>query len=154
MVLHSSLVYSNPFYCVQRWNETKERLWKESYECHPTENMKNVLLVSVYGAFACLCHIDVRQRACVCVCLCVCVFIRVHLAMWMCVWSVALPACLCTCASTLPHVYTEARVCECDSVREPVGSLPVVCSSRYAYGENRDEQRGPLCLCSDERQQW
>lgn len=54
------------------------------------------------------------------------------------------PVCLCTL--NLPHVYMKARVYECDSVCEPVGSLPVVCSWRYAYGETETSSGAPLLL--------
>lgn len=96
------------------------------------ENMKNVLF-SVYSAMLCLC-------ACV----------RAHLS----ISSIHVISCqvfVHVHNRSLPHAYMTAHVCECDSVCEPVGSLPVVCSRRYAYGETA--AGAPSCLCSDERQQ-
>lgn len=40
----------------------------------------------------------------------------------------------------------KASVCECDSVCEPVGSLPVVCSWRYSYGETETSSGAPVPL--------
>lgn len=80
-----------------------------------------------------------------CVTACMCAFVFVQLAMWICdVWSVVG---LWVCALfTLPRVYMKASVYECDSVCEPVGSLPVVCSWRCAYGETETSSGAPLPL--------
>lgn len=75
-------------------------------------------------------------RWCACAILCVCVCVNIHVISRR-------PVRLCVCPLTLPHVYMKARVYECDSVCEPVGSLPVVCSWRYAYGETETGSGGP-----------
>lgn len=78
---------------------------------------------------------------CVAVRVCVCtsnhVSIRV-IARW--------PVRLCMCRAHAPSCLREPRVCECDSVCEPVGSLPVVCSWRCAYGETETSSGAPLPL--------
>lgn len=73
----------------------------------------------------------------VCVCMCTFSHVNIHvISRW--------PVCSCMCTLTLPHVYMKARVYECDSVREPVGSLPVVCSWRCAHGETETSSGAPL----------
>ena len=89
----------------------------------------------------CLCHIVVCQ----------CVFVCAHLAIWIYMWSVVC-LCVCACARSLSHMSTWRRVCVnviacvCVCVCEPVGSLPVVCSWRYAYGETETSSGAPLPL--------
>ena len=87
----------------------------------------------------CLCHIVVCQ----------CVFVCAHLAIWIYMWSVVC-LCVCACARSLSHMSTWRRVCvnviACVCVCEPVGSLPVVCSWRYAYGETETSSGAPLPL--------
>lgn len=88
----------------------------------------------------CACAILMPDSVYVCV-VCVCTFshLNIHvISRW--------PVCLCTCTFALPHVNKKARVYECDSVCEPVGCLPVVCSRRCAYGETETSSGAPLPL--------
>lgn len=80
--------------------------------------------------------------------MCVCVCVRMRRFSHVSVYVISHFGCVFReCARfPLPHVYMKARVCECDSVCEPVGSLPVVCSWRYAYGETETSSGNPLPL--------
>lgn len=136
MVLHFSLVYSNPFYCVQQWNEPKRdqrKIMIRKFWMSPNGKHEEcvVLCLRCHGLTACMCGI------------CVCTFSHVSIHV-----NSRRPVrwCLCMCTFTLPHVYMKAHVCECDSVCEPVGSLPVVCSRRYAYGKTETSSGAPLPL--------
>ncbi len=85
----------------------------------------------------CACAILICDSVHMSVCMCRFSHVNIHvIRRW--------PVCLCMCTFTLPHVYMKARVYECDSVCEPVGSLPVVCSWRYAYGETEASSGAPL----------
>lgn len=84
-------------------------------------------------------------RRCACAAL-TCDSVCLYSAVWMYMWSVA-GLCVCARARSLStHVYAKARVYESDSVCEPVGSPPVVCSWRYAYGETESSSGAPLPL--------
>lgn len=149
--VHSSFVYSvtttpspcprtppNPhptpyFYCVQKWNEpeeTKERLGSESYECHSTENMKNV-------SSAVVCELVPHRLVTVCtVRVRPCSHVSIHVIQSSpCVYACA-PVCMCTNVIMCVCVWEREIERAC---RQPASCLFL----KMCIWRNRDEQRGP-----------
>lgn len=139
MILHSSLVYSVIPFIVFRSGMSLKRPKKDNDKkvMNVTQRRTWRICRSVFTVWWCACAILMCDSVYVCVRMRTFSHVNIRvISRW--------PVCLCMFA--LPRVYMKVRVYECDSVCEPVGSLPVVCSWRCAYGETETSSGAPLPL--------